>query len=85
MSEVIQARVGDLKNAGAWIRDLDPGEHDCGQCGHPWQEHLLCATSRPPTEGWIECPVEGCKCHQTWSMPAETAAQLRAHTETGSP
>jgi hypothetical protein len=79
MSTTIKARVGDLKGMGAWVRDIDSGDHACEQCGHPWQEHQLCATSRPPTEGWIECPAEGCKCHQTWSVPPDTAAELRKH------
>jgi hypothetical protein len=79
MSTTIKARVGDLKGMGALIRDVDPRDHACEQCGHPWQEHVLCAASRPPTEGWIECPVEGCECHQTWSVPADTAAELRRH------
>lgn len=63
----------------ASILAVDSGDHSCEQCHHPWQEHRLCAMSRPPTGGWIECPVEGCDCYQTWSVPEDTAAQLREH------
>ena len=82
MNEPIQARVGDMNQAG-WIGGLDPGSEECPQCGHPWQEHLLRAESRPPVEGWIECPVEGCTCHQTWSLPPDTAAQIKSHLVAG--
>lgn len=57
----------------------------CKQCGHPWDPHRLCGYGLPPTEGWIECPVEGCKCHGTWSLPEDVAAQIKAQAnETGS-
>ena len=79
MRMTIYARIGDLDVIGVRILEVDAGDNTCEQCGHPWQEHHLCATSRPPTEGWIECPTEGCDCHQTWSVPPDTAAQLRAH------
>jgi len=56
----------------------------CKQCGHPWDAHRLCGHGSPPTEGWIECPVEGCTCHGTWSFEAEVAAQIKARAnETG--
>ncbi len=50
----------------------------CTQCGHPWDPHRFCGYGSPPTEGWIECPVEGCKCHGTWSLEEEGAAQIKA-------
>ena len=80
MSDTIRARVGDLKTMGAKVVGVGPEDHACEVCGHPWQEHFLRATSRPPTSGWIECPVEGCKCYQTWSLPEDTAAELRKHS-----
>ena len=73
MGDIIKARFGDL----------DPSERLCEQCGHPLTEHLMCAQERPPTEGWIECPVPNCKCHSTWSMSSEDAAQMRLHYAAG--
>lgn len=52
-----------------------PGEEEmCVQCGHPWHPHQVFGAGDPPTEGWIECPVEGCRCRMTWTVdpaPAE--------------
>jgi hypothetical protein len=48
----------------------------CDQCGHDWNAHRVCGYGSPPTEGWIECPVEGCACHKTWSLPPEVAMQV---------
>ena len=31
----------------------------CRQCGHPFDAHRLLGHGHPPTEGWMECPVEG--------------------------
>jgi hypothetical protein len=46
-----------------------PGEDEmCAQCGHPFNPHRLLGYGDPPTEGWMECPVEGCACRMTWSM-----------------
>jgi len=53
----------------------------CDQCGHPWDPHRICGYGDPPVEGWIECPVEGCKCHSTWSLEPEVAAQIRARKQ----
>ncbi len=82
MERTVYARVRDLDTAGARIVGIDASADDCAVCGHPWREHHLCARSRPPTEGWIECPVKNCECQQTWSVPAETATQLRNLSET---
>ena len=71
LSAPIKARLGDV----------DPAERPCTQCGHPWTDHLMCAESRPPTRGWIECPVESCKCHSTWSMSEEDTAAMHAPYE----
>ena len=51
-------------------QDLEPvpgAEEMCAHCGHPWNPHQVFGYGDPPTEGWIECPVEGCTCRMTWS------------------
>jgi ribosomal protein L32 len=53
----------------------------CEQCGHDWNAHRLCGYGDPPTEGWIECPVEGCACKSSWSLPPEVAEQVEAQGE----
>lgn len=59
-----------------------PGEDElCTQCGHLWNPHRLLGYGSPPTEGWMECPVEGCTCRMTWSMEASLAAQIRANKD----
>ena len=46
-----------------------PGDDEvCGQCGHKWNDHLIYGQDESPTEGWMECPVEGCACRMTWSL-----------------
>jgi hypothetical protein len=50
----------------------------CDQCDHDWAAHRLCGYGSPPTEGWIECPVEGCTCKGTWSLPPDVADQVKA-------
>jgi hypothetical protein len=55
-------------------RDVVAGADElCAQCGHPWNPHTVFGYGDPPTEGWIECPVEGCTCRMTWSVPPEAA------------
>jgi hypothetical protein len=39
----------------------------CRQCGHEFNHHQLKGYGEPPVEGWIECPIEGCRCHMTWA------------------
>jgi hypothetical protein len=51
----------------------------CAQCGHDFNTHLLKGYGNPPTEGWMECPVEGCKCEKTWSMDAESKASVERY------
>src|SRR5262245_42542291 len=42
---------------------------ECEKCGHAWGEHLMHPQVSPyPTDGWITCPVQGCKCRLTWSV-----------------
>jgi hypothetical protein len=79
VSENIYAKVSALTAMGAIVSGVRSGGEECPACKHPWQEHDLCASARPPTEGWIECPVPGCGCHQTWSLPADVAEQVRQH------
>lgn len=60
-------------------QDAPGGDADlCETCGHDWEAHRLCGHGAPPTEGWIECPVAGCACDETWSVAPEVAAQIRA-------
>jgi hypothetical protein len=51
-----------------------PGADEiCIQCGHPFNAHRLHGFAPSPTEGWIDCPVQGCTCKATWRMgPGET-------------
>ncbi len=46
----------------------DNTEKPCHKCGHDFNAHMLKGYGSPPTEGWMECPVEGCKCDMTWSL-----------------
>jgi hypothetical protein len=57
------------------------GDDLCAYCGHLFNPHRLCGHGNPPTEGWMECPVEGCECKMTWSLPAEVAAQIEANKQ----
>jgi hypothetical protein len=57
---------------------IDPKDKLCEQCGHNWDAHLLHGYGSPPTEGWMECPVEGCECKRTWGVSAEMKAQIEA-------
>jgi hypothetical protein len=53
----------------AEIPDATPGADQlCWQCGHLFNPHRLLGYGDLPTEGWMECPVEGCECRMTWSM-----------------
>jgi hypothetical protein len=50
------------------LADCVVGRPMCPACGHPENPHRLCGYGEPPTEGWMECPVEGCACSRTWSF-----------------
>jgi hypothetical protein len=67
MNSVVRARVGNL----------DSTPRDCDRCGHPFQEHLLCSHGKPAVSGWVECPIEGCTCESTWSLPPEQAEEVK--------
>jgi hypothetical protein len=67
MGVPVKARIGDLEAV----------ERTCEQCGHPWEEHLMCSQAQPPTEGWIECPEEGCSCRSSWKLTVGDAAEMR--------
>ena len=58
---------------------IDPADQLCEQCGHNWDAHLLYGYGSPPTEGWMECPVEGCGCKKTWGLSPEMTAQMKTH------
>jgi hypothetical protein len=49
----------------------------CRQCGHPFNPHRLLGYGNPPTEGWTECPVEGCACRMTWSMDPKAPDHIK--------
>jgi hypothetical protein len=55
----------------------------CVQCGHFWNPHRLLGYGNPPTEGWMECPVEGCTCRMTWSAEPKLAAGVKEIQEAG--
>jgi hypothetical protein len=59
--------------------ESDRAHELCTQCGHDMSAHRLCGYGSPPSEGWMECPVEGCACKNTWSLSPEVAAQVKAH------
>jgi hypothetical protein len=63
---------------------IDPTHKLCEQCGHNWDAHLLYGYGSPPTEGWMECPMEGCECKKTWGLSPEMTAQIKAHASSGS-
>ena len=46
----------------------------CDQCGHDFNAHLVKASMDTPSEGWMECPVDGCECHRTWSLEQKADA-----------
>ncbi len=56
----------------------------CGQCGHANGPHILAATifctleypegaKEIPAGGHRYCPVPGCECRGTWSIPDDVA------------
>jgi hypothetical protein len=49
----------------------------CKQCGHLINPHRLLGYGNPPTQGWTECPVEGCGCKMTWSADPEAAEHIK--------
>src|SRR5262245_25730164 len=53
-----------------------PNVELCQQCGHPWDDHLLKGYGDPPTDGWMECPVEGCQCRMTWSVDDQLRQEI---------
>ena len=46
-------------------------------------DHKLLGNLPSPTEGWMECPVPGCKCRMTWSFDPALAEQVRFIREGG--
>jgi hypothetical protein len=49
----------------------------CPECGHLFGRYRLLGYGVPPTEGWMECPIEGCTCKMTWNMNADDAPKLK--------
>ncbi len=49
-----------------------PGD-PCRQCGHDFNAHQLKGFGEPPVEGWMECPLNDCSCHQTWASAGGSA------------
>lgn len=48
--------------------EVGPGE-TCSQCPHPFDDHLVIATTDDPLAGGvIICPVRDCDCHGTWDI-----------------
>jgi hypothetical protein len=58
--------------------DIPGADELCLQCGHPFNPHRLLGYGDPPTEGWMECPVEGCNCHMTWDMAPDVSDKIKA-------
>lgn len=48
----------------------------CGQCQHPFDDHVLKGPGDPPMWGWMTCPVEGCLCWMTWSLTGIQSEQV---------
>jgi hypothetical protein len=72
-------------NATAAVSNIaseSPSQELCSQCHHSWDAHRLCGYGEPPTEGWMECPVEGCECRKTWSLSPEIAVEVKAQAAT---
>jgi hypothetical protein len=70
------------------------GDEPC-KCGHPSGPHVLVSTvtstlasgAEIPAGGWMYCPVDGCACWSTWSVPDAIAGfDVRARVlEVGEP
>jgi len=63
--------------ARQWCERNEPGSDEiCIQCGHPFNPHRFHGFAPSPTEGWIDCPVEGCTCKGTWRMAPGEARKI---------
>jgi hypothetical protein len=70
-----QARVAEGGGAAA-------SEESCTQCGHALGKHRMHPKVYPyPTEGWMTCPVRGCRCHSTWSVEEHARPVFEAYRE----
>ena len=54
------------------MNDIDP----CNECGHDMDAHVSKGYGENPTEGWMECPVEGCDCPMTWTLGSSTTTVI---------
>jgi len=59
-----------------WVKKITQDVELCSQCGHNFNAHLLKGYGEPPTEGWMECPVDGCSCEMTWSAGNKLKAEV---------
>ncbi len=51
----------------------------CDLCGHAFNPHELKGYGEVPLEGWMECPVDGCDCHRTWSFDEASRPAIEQH------
>jgi len=59
-------------------QEIPGADQLCDQCGHLFNPHRLLGYGDPPTEGWMECPVEGCTCRMTWSMAPDVSDEIKS-------
>lgn len=62
--------------------DVPGADELCSQCGHLFNPHRLLGYGDPPTEGWMEGPVEGCECRMTWDMAPDVSDNIKATFKT---
>jgi hypothetical protein len=61
-----------MDNSGSPLKNLPMTEAggECEQCGDPLDDHAMIPTAGDPREGGVMlCPVPGCLCLATWSVP----------------
>ena len=58
-------------------------DYSCATCPHDTNDHSLVATHNndPLYGGVILCPVPGCECYATWSVPPEMGGHGREGLE----
>ena len=52
---------------------------NCAICGHNFDDHLIKGYGEMPLEGWMECPVENCKCEMTWSLEEKARSEMEKY------
>lgn len=54
-----------------------PEIHDCAQCEHDFDDHVVMPTAVDPADGGIIlCPSKGCLCFTTWSVANRGVARI---------